>query len=215
MASQAERELRDAVVSRLRVLLPEARIIHELKVADGKNRADLAAVTPDKIVLVELKSRRDKLDRLQGQMREFYRHSHCAIAAIDEKHLERKLHDKSRWGPGGVWVSPSNRLNRVQVASKYIWSYPPLPIHDIMRAPTDDWELPPFREMPDAYALLNLLWAAEQKEVMQALTIPAKGARNRDGQNERIRLYASGKQITEQVCAQLRQRPFAEADPPM
>lgn len=215
MASQAEYELRQAVITRLREIRPEARIIHELKVADGKNRADLAAVSPAEIVLVELKSSRDKLDRLTTQMREFYRHSHIAIAAIDEKHLERQLFDRTRWGPGGVYVNASARGKRVSVAQECIWSYPGLPIHNVLRASTDDWELPKPREMPDAYALLNLLWAAEQKAVMQALTIPAKGARNRDGQNERIRLYATGKQITEQVCAQLRQRPFAEADPPM
>ena len=65
--SEAEVRIRDKAVALLREALPDARIIHEF--ALGGVRMDLAAVTPDTIVLVEIKSERDKLDRLPDQVR--------------------------------------------------------------------------------------------------------------------------------------------------
>lgn len=64
--SEAEVRIRDKAVALLREALPDARIIHEFDLFGV--RMDLAAVTPEEIVLVEIKSERDKLDRLANQI---------------------------------------------------------------------------------------------------------------------------------------------------
>ena len=63
--------MRNLVVERLRVRWPSARIIHELPLRYSRNRLDLAAVTHDEIVGVEIKSSRDVSDRLEAQLRAF------------------------------------------------------------------------------------------------------------------------------------------------
>lgn len=68
MASVAEREIRDAVVEWWHRAAPQARVVHELPLSSlsGQGRADLGVIFPDQIVLVEIKSERDKLTRLKG-----------------------------------------------------------------------------------------------------------------------------------------------------
>lgn len=69
--SSAEVEIRDAVVSRFRQLWPDARIIHEMNVEHGSSRADVVAVQPDRLWICEIKSERDTLTRLAGQIADF------------------------------------------------------------------------------------------------------------------------------------------------
>lgn len=66
MASPSEKRIRDKGVRLLRELYPAARIIHEFDICG--NRIDLAAVTEDRIILAEVKSERDVLDRLPAQI---------------------------------------------------------------------------------------------------------------------------------------------------
>ena len=89
MASEAEKEIREAAVQRLRELRPEARIIHELKVFHGQNRVDLAVVSPDEIILVEIKSQKDNLARLQDQANACHALSNHSLIVLHEKHVER------------------------------------------------------------------------------------------------------------------------------
>ena len=65
MASLAEARIRGKAERLLRDLFPDARIIHEFEL--GGVRLDLAAVTPDRLILAEIKSERDTLDRLERQ----------------------------------------------------------------------------------------------------------------------------------------------------
>ena len=67
MASEAEKRLRDKAEGLLREIYPDARIVHEFQV--GGARLDIAAITPDRIILVEIKSELDTLDRLPSQLR--------------------------------------------------------------------------------------------------------------------------------------------------
>ena len=66
MASDAEKRLRDKADAELRRKFPDARIIHEFDV--GGRRLDIAAISPDRMVLVEIKSERDVFDRLPRQL---------------------------------------------------------------------------------------------------------------------------------------------------
>ena len=64
--SEAEVRIRTKAERLLRDLFPDARIIHEFDL--GGVRLDLAAATDDRLVLVEIKSERDTLTRLERQV---------------------------------------------------------------------------------------------------------------------------------------------------
>ncbi len=66
-ASAAEARIRAKAEAVLREHFPDARIVHEFPVANV--RLDLAAITPDRLALVEIKSELDTLSRLEGQVR--------------------------------------------------------------------------------------------------------------------------------------------------
>lgn len=65
MASDAEQRIREKAERLLRELWPDARIVHELDL--GGVRLDLAAITPDRLILLEIKSEKDTLTRLDNQ----------------------------------------------------------------------------------------------------------------------------------------------------
>lgn len=69
--SAEEGVMRDIIVARLRLSWPGARMIHELPTRYSSNRIDLAAVTRDEIIAVEIKSSRDVADRLEAQIAAF------------------------------------------------------------------------------------------------------------------------------------------------
>ena len=67
IGSEAEIRLRIKAEALLRVVFPSARIVHEFDLRGV--RLDLAAITDETIVLVEIKSERDTLDRLANQVK--------------------------------------------------------------------------------------------------------------------------------------------------
>jgi len=67
MASAAEARIRDKAEALLRREWPDARIIHEFDL--GGVRLDLAAVTPERLIMLEIKSENDTLKRLDRQVR--------------------------------------------------------------------------------------------------------------------------------------------------
>lgn len=66
--SPAEERIRAKAEAVLRQTFPTARIIHELVLRQGGVRIDLAAVTRDRLICVEIKSERDVLTRLPEQV---------------------------------------------------------------------------------------------------------------------------------------------------
>lgn len=74
--------MRDLIVSRLRADYPSARIIHELPLRYSTNRIDLAAITDNQIISVEIKSSKDVSGRLEAQMRAFQPVSARMIVAL-------------------------------------------------------------------------------------------------------------------------------------
>lgn len=67
MASAAEARMREKAERLLREHFPGARIVHEFEL--GGVRLDIAAITPDRLALLEIKSERDTLTRLEKQAR--------------------------------------------------------------------------------------------------------------------------------------------------
>jgi hypothetical protein len=91
--SGEELAMRALIVPELRKRYPSARIIHELPLRYSSNRIDLAAVTETEIISVEIKSSRDSLDRLEGQLRAFQPISARIITALAPKmtDIERQI----------------------------------------------------------------------------------------------------------------------------
>lgn len=69
MASAEEAQMRDAVIAWGRARWRDARVIHELQI--GGCRTDLAFVTPTNLIVVEIKSSLDVMDRLARQVRHY------------------------------------------------------------------------------------------------------------------------------------------------
>lgn len=82
--SEAEERIRAKAEVWLRQRVPDARIIHELVLEQGGSRIDLAAVTSDMIVAVEIKSERDVLDRLNSQLEAAMKVADHVILAASE-----------------------------------------------------------------------------------------------------------------------------------
>lgn len=184
MASDAERYLRGLAVDRLRVLMPTARIIHELNVGTGKCRIDLAAVARDRIAFVEIKSRKDTLDRLTEQVRV------CRPVCHDMA----VCYASERWDYGTV---------SRQASGCQIW-----PEGDQPR-----WSFWDCYEPPHSGAMLNLLWAEELRAEAERAGLQPSRRDSRSPLMKRLWLSLTGQQLVEAVCRQLRGREFAEADP--
>ena len=158
----------------------------------GSNRADLGIVFPDLVVLVEIKSAKDKLTRLEAQFEAFSRCCHTVIIAAHEKHF-----DSSGQLVDCPWMRWSHR--------EHLWRYPGV----------ESWEFQRYKAFaePHAHAFLEMLWAEELKAELDRHRI---GFRSDAARWELIRdltLKLTGKQIREAVCRRLRSRQFAEADP--
>lgn len=214
--SPAEGEIRDAVVARIRERRPTARIIHEINVAgQGTNRIDLIAVDQAEIIAVEIKSAKDKLDRLPAQVEAMRGAAHQTIVALHEKFLVEQ--------PTNQWSAHYERdgqhfLKRLPDGLRWVnsWVYP-----ELRRNPKADgyddlarWRFP---ERPAEVSLppgaLDFLWRNELYDLCGALRI-AVGKRSPMGPMVRaLRWHCNGKELTQGVCAALRARRCIEADP--
>lgn len=218
--SADEGEIRTAVVERLRLHRPSARIIHEVNVSSfGPNRIDVLAVDTAEIIAVEIKSKRDKLDRLPAQVEAMKGVAHHVIAAIHEKFLvEVATHEKAqhyqrdgvfymrtlpegwKWSVEG-WVFPERRrcIN------------PDWP-HDSL----ERWHLPAQRlDAPLPAGALDLLWRDELFWLCGTLRVSAGRRATMSDMVEALRWHCTGKELTRGICAALRQRVCVEADAPI
>jgi len=196
--------MRDAVAARLRSLLPDARIIHELVV--GNCRADLAAVQPERITLVEIKSAKDTLARLDRQVAEFSVASHRLIVVAAERWFDRKPYDngRPRFVPsealkhsGAIWLYPEPEPNTIE--AWYGWRF-------------QSWE--GTRAEPHAARLLGLLWKCELLAECDRHRIVAGRRTNMATLIRDMAWHMTGAEIARAVCRQLRCRHFPEADAP-
>lgn len=216
--SAAEAEIRNAVVARIRKHRPNARIIHEINVSShGPNRMDLIAVGAAEIIAVEIKSMKDKLDRLDAQVRSMKGVAHHVIAAIHEKFLvEHQTHEDARHytrdGRHYLRTLPDHWDHNVKA-----WVYPerrrclePTWPHDDMAS----WRFPdPEFESPLPASAIDLLWRDELYNLCGALRVSASRRTNMTEMVRLLRWHCTGKELTRGICAMLRSRTCVEADP--
>lgn len=195
MASSAERAIRDDLVSWWHANEPRGRVVHELPLSgfSDAGRADLGIIFPDSIVLIEIKSERDKLDRLEKQMTAMSQRSHHWFAVCHERWFKPDCDDLI----GQDWMKWSHR--------EHVWRWP---------GPRRFNRYTPQNWTPNPYFLIDMLWADELRTAFNLCGLSAPPKQNPMWQNSRdLGHAATGAQITKAVCAALRGRVFAEADP--
>jgi hypothetical protein len=185
MASEAEERIRVKCEAALRQHFPDARIIHELVVRQGSCRLDLAAVTPNRIVLVEVKSERDVLTRLPQQAKEAREVADLFRVAVAQKHI-----DKAREVMGWSGVVDEDDFTR-EVGT--FWS-----TRQLMTTPIN------------APARLQMLWANELQIVAEC-----SRKTNRTDCIFKASEYFTGSELRRRVCAALRARYYPRADAPI
>lgn len=84
--SDEEIAMRRLIEPKLREYYPGARIIHELPLRYSSNVIDMAAVTKDLLIAVEIKSSKDVIARLRKQLTQFRYVAHGLIFAPAPKH---------------------------------------------------------------------------------------------------------------------------------
>lgn len=214
--SSSEREIRDAVVARLRQAMPGARIIHELNVAgQGTNRIDVVAVDRQAIVGVEIKSEKDTLKRLTDQWAAFNKCCHRVFVAAHEKHFQEHRHEHMRDDlPGEM------RLNHPDFFESWsrrrlVWPFPKPEKGFHGEAP---WPFDPRRDcssQPKASAMLEMLWADELRAECARHGLAANSRSTRPQMIAEMVWMMTGREMCEAVCRQLRGRVFTEADEPI
>lgn len=225
--SEAEERIRVKAEAWLRQRCPDARIIHELVLEQGGSRIDLAAVTPDMIVAVEIKSERDVLDRLKHQLEAALKvadhvvlaASPCKVAKLADLHArfcydEPWVEDRDKSGnlistrpaENPKYVGPWPQRVRVLVEVEDEFLIDPdfrLPFPRPQRNPIGS----PRRDL-SPYNRLCMLWASE----LQAISNLAS---KREVCASHVVETMTGGDIRRAVCAALRQRKFPRADPPV
>lgn len=216
--SPAEAEIRDAVIAKLRSYRPGARVMHEINVSSyGPNRMDLIAVDRAEIIAVEIKSERDKLDRLPAQVAAMQGVAHHVIVALHEKfavekesnqwygHYERdgKYYVRTMTGvvPSGceVWIFPEkHRVLNADYDFSSKWREPDLALQQVLPA-----------------GALALLHRHELFALCGALGVSVPRAANMTFMTNALRWSCNGGDLTKGICAALRRRECVEADPPV
>ncbi|WP_300009629.1 hypothetical protein [uncultured Roseobacter sp.] len=207
--SDAEKEIRDAVVARLRMARPNARIIHEINLLDGLVRCDVMAVDRSEIVTVEIKSERDKLDRLETQLDAMRRTSHTAIAALHRKFIPQDQIEARATMP---------RIDFMKY-DQIVWWYPGAQDFAEAHHPAFCWKEPPIEngiQNPLPPEAMSLLHAGEMAAMCANLGISTPRKANMKQMERALRWSASGRDICLQICGALRARTrAAEADDPI
>ncbi|RID91842.1 NERD domain-containing protein [Gemmobacter lutimaris] len=207
--SDAETQIRTAVVEELRRVMPCARIIHEVNAFSFGNRIDVLAVATDRIVAVEIKSERDKLDRLERQIEAMRGIAHVTIAALHQRFLRRShldgltAPDEARGAL--VWVYPrATRHGHPEVGQRWLMpgQWGGAATHRDMR-------------LRDGSKAVTMLWRDELISICRRAGIERVSALRMDELADLIRWRLTGAEITRAVCRELRQRRCAEADPPI
>lgn len=210
--SEAEADVRSAVVARIRQSRPEARIIHEINIGSyGATRMDLIAVSEAEIIAAEIKSKKDKLDRLPKQIKGMRGCAHHVIAALHEKFLVEKATNKwaAQYERDGVFYL-RDLPDDIERYSATFWVYP----ETDAGSRHSRWEMPRASlqaALPSG--ALNLLWRDELAALCAALSIPAGRRATMTDMTRALRWQCSGSELTLGICAALRARSCVEADP--
>ena len=216
--SQDEADIRTDVVAFLREHVPQARIIHEINASgQGSNRIDVLAVAPERIVAVEIKSKKDKLDRLPDQLKAMRGVAHHSVAALHEKFLIKSKANEwsAHWtdDEGTHWRNMLPEWLMFSRAETWVW-----PRRSRAADQSYDhlsrWDWPrEVRQTSLPQGALDMLWAAELRWLCHRLMLGV-GARTTMPECKRLlRWNCTGKELTRGICAALRRRDCIEADP--
>lgn len=240
--SEAEERIRVKAVAALRRLYPDARIIHELVLEQGGIRLDVAAVTPDQLIVVEIKSERDVLKRLTDQINRSREVAQGVWVVVAPKHVpavEKRLSSyvqrevygpPSRWSVEGI-VTRALAAGKEVSSSARIWSngqtsapnpaYEPALLNCRLLTEGEDGEsLTPIRRSyserpyPRPSEMLKMLWADELRTVLGNHRLAVHRTTPRNAAMLTAVEHMTGGEIRRAVCAALRTRPFARADEP-
>ena len=212
--SEAEAEIREAVVAHLRQHRPNARIMHEVNASSFGNRIDVLAVDRTEIIAVEVKSAKDKLDRLPNQFSAMRKCAHHVIAALHEKFLvpiECGAHaahfEKDGKHYYGVLPDP--------VGWREGWVYPmrPRAISPIWGDDLKRWHVPdPAIQRPLPSGSIVMLWAGELRDIARRYGISLPARATMEHAVNALRWQLTGRDLTLGICAALRARKCIEAD---
>ena len=214
--SEAEERIRAKVEAALRSEFPDARIVHEVNTSWGGVRMDLAAVRPNALTLVEIKSERDVLKRLSDQIAAALKITGDVRIYAAEKHAPA-LELMGRSSLGTIW-NEDRTIGRNDPNPAYC---PDLHKCQVLIETEEGftsaldaswWLRRAMEHAPDPRALLEMLWAEELRDLLirHSLGAPPKATRTVTKMMAQENL--TGRQVREGVCAALRARPFARAD---
>lgn len=205
--STDEAEIRDAVIQRLRELRPGYRIINEIQNAcQGPNRIDVVAVGSAEIIAVEIKSKKDKIDRLPAQITAMRGMAHHVIAALHEKFLISPAYNGAQAGSKGV---PK------EARGATVWAYPEAGAEAGRTWGCAAWEEP--RQAVTQclpWTALDMLWAGELRTLCAGLGVATTQRSTRPQMMHALRWRCSGGDLTKGICAALLRRSCIEADEP-
>lgn len=229
--SAAEERIRAKVVDALRAQLGTTyRIIHELVVEQGGCRLDVAAVSEDELVVVEIKSEKDVLKRLPDQIRAARKVAQKVWVVAAPKHVPalKAMTDSTLWYEVYGPMEGAHNYRRLSGPEKIrpLMRHEPNPDHfpelamcrvltendtgGLVLADVGYGERAP---RPQPGEMLKMLWADELRSF--AGWFGAKSNTPRDHSMLLAIEHASGREIRRAVCAALRARPFPRADPPI
>lgn len=197
--SEAEAEIRRAVVDRLRVLVPGCRIINEINAASFGNRIDVLAVGLDRMVAVEIKSEKDKLDRLPDQIKAMRSVTPLVVSALHDKFFERGIGDGFILPPRAAIHSQAWRYAPEDESREFHWSF-------------RHWRQP--RKVLPEGALL-MLWREELHAICHGLKLKGVAKMTMEQAADEIRFRLTGEQVNAHIFRTLRARKCVEADEPM
>ncbi len=205
MASENEARIRAKTEAALRAKYPLARIVHEIPLEAFAIRLDLAAITPTKIVVAEIKSEKDTLTRLQAQVKSAISLACETWVVYNEKHAPKIKKIGQYWHDD----CPDKMLGRM-FGKCFLME------ESAERRELKIIDKPPLNliHAVDGRNLFNVMWAEEQAACLkQHGLIPlTKKHPNRNTMLYMANENLSVKQIRAAVCAALLGREFAKAD---
>lgn len=208
MASEAEARLRAKVDAALRAEFPEARIFHEFYI--GGCRLDLVAVGEDRMIVAEVKSERDTLERAPKQLEVSLPVAAEVWLCVHDRHL-----------PEIQRRQQSQLIGREHfIKTRFGGTYPQNPDYvpafndALIRVETDDglrdegWRRSayfgkhPVGPVLNSYFVLQLLW---KHELLQLVKCPARWTCEMIVRHAHETL--TGREIRRGVYGLIRQRP--------
>lgn len=183
--SSEELAMREAVAAWGRARWPSARVVHELVCREC--RIDMAFISANHLAGIEIKSSKDKLDRLEKQLFTFTRYLPEVWLAIEPK-----------WGEDAPYGSP--RLTVDLATNKIeVWG---------------QWYKP---DRSITAQMLHLLWRDELAAIAGRKRIDQSKRATIGFLLPLLARKLTGDEIVEEVCRELRGRAAfaAESDPPI